>query len=466
MKFVKRAGYVHVVGATAAQLSEINDKLSVTDPDFYHMVNVGSWDGKHRFFDWGEQRFCAGLGSEFGLSFRGPELEPVPVSYPFDFYPHQTRGPAELLKRATGVITAPTGSGKTVIIAEIVRQAGKQTWLLLYRQLQVARQTQAFLEACLGEPVGFVGEGEKTFGRVTVMLEQTGGGRFSKSHAGRGLFALTDGVIVDECHLAGSARIQKLLTKLASNKCQYFYGMSATYPPEKLMNSWRVGQFLGRKPAVVITQEEVDATINPPETYVIEVHVPYGGPSNVTYQEEVNHAVHRNSAWNATVARAAHELAARHVPCLVATENRVTHAVELEKSLRMEGVRLKHLNGSVKPVDRVEILAEVQRGDIDCVLATTVVEYGVDAPELQAFIDAGTWSSGTSRRQRLGRTRRPKEEERNVSVYIALVPDGSPRLERTSVAAVEAIMRENPNYKKLTVFGETGVIGAVRQVFG
>lgn len=466
----KTSGYVEVLGATPEELNGIADRLSLLDPDRqYACARNPAWDGCHRAFDWKRHRFPVGMSSLVPgcpVEWPGPPMDEADGAHPFPLRDDQVALARCLLSRAHGVAIAPTGSGKTAVIGEIVKAAGSTTWCIVYRRSQLARQTHAYLSALLREDVGFVGDGDEGYGRVTVVMAQTVTARMASSAALCGLMATTEGIIIDECHLAGGAQVAAILRRAAKATCRYFYGLTATYPPDDVVDAWKAAHFIGPDPVKVVTPDEVKTASGAPEITVIEVVCKGSGTRYTDWRAEVEREIYTNEARNGLVATAVSEAVAHGAASLITTESKVTHAAEMAKWLDMMDLRYAPFDGDVPVPRRQQLISDVQDGTLDCLLCTTVADYGLDAPDLQVLIDAGTWRSGVLRRQRLGRVRRRKKCAANVGVYVMFRDVNSPRTEAKGRAALASIVAESPGYRIVTVSGEKGLRAAMRAALG
>lgn len=76
------------------------------------------------------------------------------------------------LMKKIGILSMPTGSGKTLIVAEIIRQTGYKT-LFVVDKIELLRQTKKVFEESLGVKIGIVGGGEVDIKDITITTIQT-----------------------------------------------------------------------------------------------------------------------------------------------------------------------------------------------------------------------------------------------------------------------------------------------------
>jgi superfamily II DNA or RNA helicase/very-short-patch-repair endonuclease len=149
---------------------------------------------------------------------------PLKVLFQGELRPEQKAAAAALLAHDTGVLSATTAFGKTVIAAWLIAQRGVNTLILVHRR-QLMEQWIERLSTFLGLPpkaVGRIGGGRrKVNGTLDVALLQ--------SLVRRGVVDDCVGgyghLVVDECHHL-SARSFELVARRA--KARYIAGLSAT----------------------------------------------------------------------------------------------------------------------------------------------------------------------------------------------------------------------------------------------
>ena len=149
---------------------------------------------------------------------------PLKVSFRGELRPEQELAAQAMLRHETGVLSATTAFGKTVLAAWLIARRGVNTLVLVHRQ-QLSDQWVDRLSAFLGMPakqIGRLGGGRKKLtGALDVALVQ------SLVHKGEvhDCVANYGHIVVDECHHL-SARSFELVARRA--KAKFFTGLSAT----------------------------------------------------------------------------------------------------------------------------------------------------------------------------------------------------------------------------------------------
>jgi superfamily II DNA or RNA helicase len=168
------------------------------------------------------------LLSELGiaLTIRDERNPGTPLSLVFhgELRPEQAAAAADLLAHDTGVFSATTAFGKTVVAAWLIAQRGTNTLVLVHRR-QLLEQWIERLSTFLGLPrkhIGRIGGGQrKPSGCIDVALIQ------SLVRKGTVADCVADygHLIVDECHHLSAQSFEQVARRA---KAKYVTGLSAT----------------------------------------------------------------------------------------------------------------------------------------------------------------------------------------------------------------------------------------------
>lgn len=149
---------------------------------------------------------------------------PIAVSFKGELRPEQQIAANAMLAHDTGVLSATTAFGKTVLAAWLIAQRGVNTLVLVHRQ-QLLEQWVERLSAFLKLPeraIGRIGGGRrKPTGTIDVATIQS----LVRKGVVNDLVANYGHLVVDECHHL-SARSFELVARRA--KVKYITGLSAT----------------------------------------------------------------------------------------------------------------------------------------------------------------------------------------------------------------------------------------------
>ena len=111
--------------------------------------------------------------------------------------PYQQRAVDEAMHFDQGVIVSPTGSGKTILGLEILRQRQQKTLVLVHRS-DLAKQWIDVIQERMGITAGLIGDGEwELGGQITIAMIQTLSAQEERTKTLSNTFGL---ILVDECH--------------------------------------------------------------------------------------------------------------------------------------------------------------------------------------------------------------------------------------------------------------------------
>lgn len=94
------------------------------------------------------------------------------------------------------------------------------------------------------------------------------------------------------------------------------------------------------------------------------------------------------------------------------------HGDILEKLLSGAGVRVQYIKGENDQAERKRALSALAKGDLDCIIGTTIVDVGVDVPAIGMVVLAGGGKAEVALRQRIGRGLRAKKFGGNVAYVV------------------------------------------------
>jgi ATP-dependent DNA helicase RecG len=150
-------------------------------------------------------------------------------------------------------------------------------------------------------------------------------------------------------------------------------------------------------------------------------------------------------------------------PLIEETETSVARAAEREaERLRkgeLRGYRVGLMHGRLKPAERRELMARFNRRDLDVLVATTVIEVGVDVPNATIMIVQEADRFGLAQLHQLrGRVGRGAEQS-----YCLLVSRAKEALTDSAHARLEALVASNDGFelaeKDLEIRGEGQLLG-------
>jgi ATP-dependent DNA helicase RecG len=134
-------------------------------------------------------------------------------------------------------------------------------------------------------------------------------------------------------------------------------------------------------------------------------------------------------------------------PLIEESETSQARAAEAEaerlQQAELRGYRVGLLHGRLRPADRRELMARFKAGDLDVLVATTVIEVGVDVPNATIMIIQEADRFGLAQLHQLrGRVGRGAEQS-----YCLLISRAREDLTEPAVERLEALVRTNDGFE-------------------
>ena len=338
-----------------------------------------------------------------------PEID---FAFNGELKPFQNEAVEAMLKRDFGTLSAPTGSGKTVMGLYLIAKRRQPTVVIVHTK-DLAHQWIDRIETFLGIPaaeVGLLGAGKKKIGeKITVALVQT-------------LYRVADEVasrvghvVVDECHRTPSRTFTEAVKSFDS---KYLMGLSAT-PWRRDKLSQLIFWYLGD------VNHEVDKTHLEEEGHILKADVifrptafePYIDPVNEYSRmlSELTCDDQRNRLIASDVVKEARE---GEGICLVLSD-RKKHCETLQGILRFKhGLSSDLLTGDLNDEARRQVLERLRHGDVRVLIATgQLIGEGFDCPDLSTLFLATPIRFSGRVMQYLGRILRPSDHKQKAKVY-------------------------------------------------
>lgn len=359
--------------------------------------------------------------SSIDISKKLKELNIVPRDY-------QIEAANTACQKNRGIIRAATGAGKTLIAALIAANLGKPTIIYVIGQ-DLLYQFHKFFSAIFDEEIGIIGDGKCEIRRVNIATVWSIGKAINveahtldeesedekeiakeKFKSIKLMLQETSVHILDECHLAACETIQAVSHKI---NAEHFYGMSAS--------PWRddgadllIEAILGRK--IV----DISARLLISKGYLVNPTVrflsvpPYNGAKSAVYKTVYKNYITVNADRNAMIVKAATRLVEQGFKVLVLFKTKA-HGKKLFDLLKSQ-IKCDLLSGEHDTNKRKEVCDNINSGKIDCIIASTIFDIGVDLPILSALVIGGGGKSSVRALQRVGRVIRLYKEKKMAVV--------------------------------------------------
>lgn len=400
---------------------ELKARLTIDNPQYAAAKKYGRWIGKKlkpqlKYYDPVPRglRFPRGFSNQAVLLCRqlvgyDPQIidnRRLLPEYDFLFNgklrPYQQEALSVAENKSFGVIEAGTGSGKTVMALALLARRRQPTLVVVHTKELLYQWRERILQFLQLEP-GLVGDGNFTLAPLTIAIVNSARKRVEE------LVPEFGHLIVDECHRVPASLFTDVVCRF---DCHYLLGLSATaYRSDREMTKliyFFMGDRLHR-----VKQEQLMATgaILAPEVIrsVTSFHYSYRGDYQALIKALVGHEG-RNLQILRDIQKAVVEQSDGTV---LVVSDRVSHCRFFEEKLQQQGVVARLLHGQLGPETRHEIVAKVQAGEVEVLVATLqLISEGFDCPGLSTLFLTTPISFEGRLHQVIGRIMRPAENKR------------------------------------------------------
>lgn len=164
------------------------------------------------------------IGIDYNIVDERVKRENINVKFIGDLKEEQEKAVLSLLKFETGILQAPTGSGKTIMALDLIAKISKPT-LIIVESINILKQwnekIKQFMSICDGGKPISCGVYYSSKKNLTGIIDIVS----IKSLDGLDLNQNYELIIADEVHHMASIEYEKIIRRL---NCRYFYGLTAT----------------------------------------------------------------------------------------------------------------------------------------------------------------------------------------------------------------------------------------------
>lgn len=318
------------------------------------------------------------------------------------------------VKNTRGVLTVPTGGGKTRIAAGIMGTL-PCTWLyIVHRSTLVEAAAKSFSEL-LGEEVGIITADKCDLDKRITCATFDALAANTMADDKQALLAHVQGLIVDEAHKLPS--LTALGVTALTHNAYYRIGMSATPFMREDKKDIHTIALLGPeiysiKPETIAAQGYL---VLPTVKWITARQDDVQGKWHDVYASLVTDSTPRNAAI-------VEALVHSEKPA-IAFVKEVGHGQCLFRTLIEgkynwpHGAKIRYLSGDNVISDRLATIQELKDGTCDVLITTNIFSEGLDVPNLKSVFNLTGESSWKEAIQRLGRGTRPDEGKESFTLY-------------------------------------------------
>jgi len=386
-----------------------------------------------------DQRPPKSLGTAIDILPRLRELEKVPR-------PYQINSLQAVRDNDLGIIRLGTGAGKSILAALITADIGKKTIIYVVGKDLLYQFYYLFKSIFQDISVGIVGDGQCDIGYINIVSVWTAGQALGldeskiliendkdeqklppeKYNDIKSLLKEAKLQILDECHYSAADTLVEISKNINP---EHLYGMSAS-PWRDDGKDLLIEAFLGRK---II---DVSASILIEQGYLVKpiikfIKVPkYPTKLNKQYQTIYKNYIVENDVRNNLILEEVNKILEKGYKPLVLF-NSIKHGDILYEKLS-KSFPCTLLSGKDKMKIRNQAKEDIETGKIKAIIASKIMDLGVDIPCLSGLVIASSGKSSVRALQRIGRVLRPWGSKKFAAV--ADFVDNAPYLKSHSQA--------------------------------
>jgi len=329
----------------------------------------------------------------------------------FTYYDYQEALILTALKEKRGIVKSPTGSGKTLIMAGLVKALAGRKMVLLFNAKQLLTQSYDFLtKTCGMDNIGLCfGEGY-IYGDIMLCTVQSIE-KILDTHLEE-----AEVLMVDECHEFGNGKTT-LAALNAFPRAVYRFGFTAT-PPSDSIPKLNLEGSLGPVWSFVNTADLVESgKLTKPIIQLIDR--PYtcsGLDEDMSYLEVYETYIVNNELRNNIIKEIVNDIKKQNKKSriLVLTKS-LAHGRALENLL---GDNCEFLQGCDSIGERYNAISRFRGcGDTSILIGTKILQTGVNIEEITHFINVRGMKSEIATIQALGRALRRHDSKDKVFIY-------------------------------------------------
>lgn len=419
---------IHISDIDARTSKLIRERLSMPNPAYIDAERMGRWTGQiprtlefytrtdrglsiPRGFIRQIRGICRGEGIRYEVVDYRRTLPLVSFTFNGTLKPFQKKAIEDVLRWEFGTLSAPTGSGKTIMALAVIAALGQPVLIIVHTKELLEQWIQRIV-TFLGIPrdeIGIIGNGRRTVGeKITVALVQ------SLFKCAAEVAPKIGFLVVDECHRAPSRTFTEAVSAF---DCKYMLGLSATAFRRDGLGRliwWYIGDKVHeiQKEALQDTGDILRADVVQRETSFRTSFDPSEQYSSML--SELTEDRERNVLIAGDVVKQASNGGGI---CLVLSDRRA-HCEALAGMIQRQGIPVEILTGDIANGKRQEIVERLNAGAVKVLVATgQLIGEGFDCKALSTLFLATPIKFSGRLIQYLGRVLRPAPGKDRAKVF-------------------------------------------------
>lgn len=430
-------------------------RLAIRVPNYQFTTSYqrGTWDGKFHFYKANTGKFPTGLlqvvlatlesinetATIIDKRIKPKSNTPIcPALHGIDLRNYQFEAASRILKAVRCIVKAATNSGKTEIMAEVLRKLNLPGLILVHRK-ELLYQTAERLSLRLGIPIGMIGDSVMDIQNITVCMPQTVVKSYKDQASGSSTLVVEDKfktlfdrnvLVLDECHNLPDTRILHMVKR---SNAYYRIAMSGTPLLNSEVDNYMLkGQF--GEIAFEITNAEL-ISLGVSSVPTCQYHrVNVEGLETASWKDAYKKGVVNNDKRNDLIAKMAQEHGKKLSVLIIVKD--VHHGHNLCRRIPQSSF----IHGSLPSDMRMRAIRSFKDGMINMLISTVILDEGVDISNIDVLILAAGGKAPKRVLQRVGRGLRKKES--NKLLVIDFLDTGNLYLLEHSQERVNTLKQE------------------------
>lgn len=371
-----------------------------------------------------------------------PIVDPLPLRT-MQLREYQLPAEQAVLEQKNCIIKIPTGGGKTAIFTSALGKLNGYKRVVIVRRQLLLSQTIGVLESQLGVKVGQIGAGVVDIQPLTVAMVPT----VARAIDPRYQFSQEDEdaddddtnltaqqrseiidyiaschcLVFDECH--GIAAESAQLIARHAPTARYRWGFSAT-PWRSDGKDILIEAATGPRAIDITASSLIEKQfLVPPHIYFLKTPKPSIALKDQTdYQKVYKELVVHNKERNEEIFKVVDQAWERYEHILILV-HQIDHGQILLDRFEKAGMWAEYISGSSSLDQRKEIIRRFSNKVRAILIGSSVLDEGVDIPEITTLINAGGGKSSARYYQKIGRAIRPCGDKKRAIVVDFLDSD-------------------------------------------